>query len=58
MEFRLLGPLEVLERDRLLPLGGGRQRALFVVRRGQRPGGLAPPETAIRFGWSLTAGAS
>jgi DNA-binding SARP family transcriptional activator len=27
-----------------------------LVRRGPRPGGLAPPETATRFGWSLTAG--
>jgi DNA-binding SARP family transcriptional activator len=26
-----------------------------LVRRGPRPGGLAPPETATRFGWSLTA---
>jgi DNA-binding SARP family transcriptional activator len=31
MEFRLLGPLEVLEHDRLLALGGGRQRSLFAV---------------------------
>jgi DNA-binding SARP family transcriptional activator len=29
-----------------------------LVRRGLRPGGLAPPETATAFGWSLTAGAS
>jgi hypothetical protein len=28
-----------------------------LVRRGVRPGGLAPPETTTRFGWSLTAGA-
>ena len=28
-----------------------------LVRRGPRPGGLAPRETATRFGWSLTAGA-
>ena len=26
-----------------------------LVRRGPRPGGLAPPETITRFGWSLTA---
>jgi DNA-binding SARP family transcriptional activator len=26
-----------------------------LVRRGARPGGLAPPEAATRFGWSLTA---
>src|SRR3954451_23389592 len=31
MEFRLLGPLEVVEHDRPLVLGGGRQRALFAV---------------------------
>ena len=31
MEFRLLGPLEVLEQDRSLALGRGRQRALFGV---------------------------
>jgi DNA-binding SARP family transcriptional activator len=29
MEFRLLGPLEVIEQDRLLALGGGLQRSLF-----------------------------
>jgi hypothetical protein len=57
MEFRLLGPLEVLERDRLLALGSGCQRALFIVRRAHRPGGT-PQETPIRFGWSLLAGAS
>jgi DNA-binding SARP family transcriptional activator len=26
-----------------------------LVRRGPRPGGLAPPETVTRFGWSLTS---
>src|SRR5215207_9723582 len=31
MEFRLLGPLEVLERDRVLMVGGGKQRALLAV---------------------------
>src|SRR3954451_23915573 len=31
MEFRLLGPLEVVEHDRGLVLGGGRPRALFAV---------------------------
>ena len=31
MEFHLLGPLEVLEHDRVLALGGGRQRSLFAV---------------------------
>jgi hypothetical protein len=45
--------------------GLGRARSEFVeappaptvlVRRGARPGGLAPPETATRFGWSLTSG--
>jgi DNA-binding SARP family transcriptional activator len=29
----------------------------LLVRRGPRPGGLAPPETRTRFRWSLTAGA-
>jgi hypothetical protein len=28
-----------------------------LVRRGPRPGGLAPPESATVFGWSLTVGA-
>ena len=31
MEFRLLGPLEVVEHDRLLELGGRKQRALLAV---------------------------
>jgi DNA-binding SARP family transcriptional activator len=31
MEFRLLGPLEVVERDRLLPLGGMKPRSLLAV---------------------------
>ena len=31
MEFRILGPLEVVERDRVLPLGGSRQRALLAL---------------------------
>jgi DNA-binding SARP family transcriptional activator len=31
VEFRILGPLEVVERDRLLPLGGSRQRALLAL---------------------------
>jgi len=44
--------------------GLGRVRATLVeappaptvlVRRGPRPGGLAPPETVTRFGWSLTS---
>jgi len=26
-----------------------------LIRRGPRPGGLAPPETVTRFGWSLTS---
>jgi DNA-binding SARP family transcriptional activator len=47
--------------------GLGRMRAALVesppaptvlVRRGPRPGGLAPPETLTRFGWSMTATAS
>jgi DNA-binding SARP family transcriptional activator/DNA-binding beta-propeller fold protein YncE len=31
MEFRILGPLEVCEDGRPLPLGGGRQRALLAL---------------------------
>jgi DNA-binding SARP family transcriptional activator len=31
MDFRLLGPLEVVDHDRPLALGGGRQRSLFAV---------------------------
>ena len=31
MEFRLLGPLEVLEHDRSCELGGGKQRALLAL---------------------------
>ena len=31
LEFRILGPLEVVERDRLLVLGGPKQRALLVI---------------------------
>jgi DNA-binding SARP family transcriptional activator len=31
MEFRLLGPLEVVERDRALAIGSGRQRALLAL---------------------------
>src|SRR5215203_665172 len=31
MEFRLLGPLEVVERDRALSLGAGKQRALLAI---------------------------
>jgi len=47
--------------------GFGRVRAQLVetppaptllVRRGPRPGGLAPAETRTRFGWSLTASAA
>ncbi|MFL5904079.1 MAG: winged helix-turn-helix domain-containing protein, partial [Solirubrobacteraceae bacterium] len=31
MEFRLLGPFEVVEHDRLLELGGRKQRSLLAV---------------------------
>ena len=31
MEFRILGPLEVVEQGRALPLGGARQRTLLAV---------------------------
>jgi predicted ATPase/DNA-binding SARP family transcriptional activator len=59
MEFRLLGPLEVRDGDRVLPLGGRKQRALLallalspnrVVSRERLIDGLwgdAPPENAV-----------
>ncbi len=31
MEFRILGPLEVIEQGRALPLGGARQRTLLAI---------------------------
>lgn len=31
MEFRILGPLEVVDRDRVVTLGGSRQRALLAL---------------------------
>jgi DNA-binding SARP family transcriptional activator len=31
LEFRILGPLEVLEEDRPIPLGGAQQRALLAI---------------------------
>jgi DNA-binding SARP family transcriptional activator len=31
MEFRILGPLEVADGDRLVPLGGAKQRALLAI---------------------------
>src|SRR4029450_5349728 len=31
MEFRILGPLEVRDGDRAIPLAGGRQRALLAL---------------------------
>ena len=60
MEFRLLGPLEVLDSDRPVPLGRGRQRALFALllihanevvstdRLIDQLWGEAPPRTALK----------
>ena len=60
MEFRLLGPLEVLDSDRPVPLGRGRQRALFALllihanevvstdRLIDELWGEAPPRTALK----------
>ena len=31
MRFRLLGPIEVTDRDRALPLGGTKQRSLLAL---------------------------
>ena len=59
MEFLILGPLEVRDGDRLLPVGGGKQRALLaillsraneVVSKGRLIDELwqsEPPETAV-----------
>jgi hypothetical protein len=54
MDFRLLGPMDVAEHDRLLDLGGVKQRSLLAVV--LLPGGPAPAESRTRFSWSLTAG--
>ena len=60
MDFRLLGPLEVLESDRPVSLGRGRQRALFALllihanevvstdRLIDELWGEAPPRTALK----------
>jgi DNA-binding SARP family transcriptional activator len=59
MEFRLLGPLEVRDENRPLPLGGAKQRALLAVlllnanevvsrdRLVDELWGESPPETAV-----------
>jgi DNA-binding SARP family transcriptional activator/ABC-type transport system substrate-binding protein len=31
VEFRILGPIEVLDGDRIIPLGGGKQRAALAI---------------------------
>jgi DNA-binding SARP family transcriptional activator len=38
-------------------LAGSPPAPMVFVRRGARPGGLAPPETRTRFSWSLTGSA-
>ena len=46
MEIRILGPLEVRDGERLLELGGGKQRALLAalaINRGEPP----PPDRLI-----------
>lgn len=48
MEFRLLGPLEVRDEDKPLPLGGTKQRALFALLILNANRGVSrPPETAV-----------
>ena len=59
MEFRILGPLEVVDDDRPLPLGGERQRALLALlltrpnqvvstdRLADELWGAQPPKTAL-----------
>ena len=56
MEFRILGPLEVVEGDRQIPLGGRKPRALLamlILRRGQivsvAPGHTQPATTIYRI---------
>ena len=68
MEFRLLGPLEVIERRRALDLGPGKQRALLAMlllhanevvsteRLIDELWGEAPPATAPRASRSTSPG--
>jgi DNA-binding SARP family transcriptional activator len=51
MEFRILGPLEVLADDRVLPLGRGRQRALLAILL-LRANQVVPTERLIDDLWS------
>src|SRR5215211_1726894 len=44
MEFRVLGPLEVIEGDRSLPLGGHKPRAILATLLIDAAWGEAPPE--------------
>jgi len=64
MKWQRVGLLVVGFSERWRQEGLGRVRGALVeappaptvlVRRGPRPGGLAPPETVTRFGWSLTS---
>ena len=54
MEIRLLGPLEVAADDRVLELGGGRQRALLVVL-ALRPNQVVSTDTLIDALWGEAA---
>jgi len=56
-EFRILGPLEVVERDRALALGGRQQRAVLVVLVLHR-GELVSTERVIDELWGERAPAS
>ena len=51
MEFRILGPLEVVADDRVLPLGRGRQRALLAILL-LRANQIVPTERLIDDLWS------
>ena len=50
MEFRILGPLEVVADGRVLPLGRGRQRALLAILL-LRPNQVVPTERLIDDLW-------
>ena len=57
MEFRLLGPLEIVERDRSLALGAGKRKALLAILL-LNANEVVSTESPTRFGWSHTVGAA
>jgi DNA-binding SARP family transcriptional activator len=57
MEFRPLGPLEIVERDRSLALGAGKRKALLAILL-LNANEVVSTESPTRFGWSHTVGAA